>query len=180
MMWLQAYALSHSFFKKLIGFHVWSCCLQSLNLLCVASTIRVYFCMCVCVCAWCIISVWCSTDGKQQQQWRELLPTGIDGKLWNGNKASCHYSSASPPHAHKHTRQNAARQQRLETNEQITSPSSPSLADWTEFVTRDMHGELSFSLLAAETEAEDFCRVAKKRKSFYWNPDLLVFMDWIP
>ena len=88
--------------------------------------------VCVCVCVW----ERCSGDSEQRGL-RESLLTGSDGKLWNGNKASCHYSTNSL----SRTRWYTARQQWLQTNEQITSPSSPSLADWTQIVMRDMRSE---------------------------------------
>lgn len=90
-----------------------------------------YFCT-LCVCVW----ERCSGDSEQRGL-RESLLTGSDGKLWNGNKASCHYSTNSL----SRTRWYTARQQWLQTNEQITSPSSPSLADWTQIVMRDMRSE---------------------------------------
>lgn len=46
--------------------------------------------------------VWCGTD-SEQQGWRESLLTGSDGKLWNGNKASCHYNTNSFAHTHRYT-----------------------------------------------------------------------------
>lgn len=44
----------------------------------------------------------CSSDSEQQDL-RESLVTGRDGKLWNGNKASCHYSTKSLSCIHRYT-----------------------------------------------------------------------------
>lgn len=115
----------------------------------------------VCVCVWC---VWCMfiyvcltvcavmyyfcsasdvcTD-SEQQGWRESLLTVSDGKLWNGNKASCHYSTNSLFHTHTQTATQAstARRQWLQTNKQITSLSPPSLKNWTQIVMRHVRSE---------------------------------------
>ena len=67
----------------------------------------VYACLCVCAHdALFLYWVWCSTD-TEQQGWRETLLTGIDGKLWNGNKASCHYSTNSLSHPLAYARKTA-------------------------------------------------------------------------
>ena len=81
-------------------------------------TEHLVWCVCVCMCIWCMFicvclsvcardalflyCVWCSTD-TEQQGWRESLLTVSDGKLWNGNKASCHYSTNSLSCTHGYT-----------------------------------------------------------------------------
>lgn len=62
------------------------------------------------------------------------------------NKASCHYSTNSPL-LHWLSKMCGERLGWLQTNEQITSPSSPSQADWTQIITRDMCDKQSFSVL---------------------------------
>lgn len=47
--------------------------------------------------------VWCSSENEQQGL-RESLLTGSDGKLWNGNKVSCHYSTNFHSHTHMHSK----------------------------------------------------------------------------
>lgn len=71
-----------------------------------------------------------------------------ENHYWQAVMANCEMeikplviTAATLSLAHADTQASAARQQWLQTNEQITSPSSPSLADWTQIVMRVMRGE---------------------------------------
>lgn len=110
---------------------------------CVCARLYVW-CMfiCVCVCPWCIIS-FTACDAALTVSSRDE-----ENHYWQAVMANCEMeikplviTAPTLSLAHTDTQASAARQQWLQTNEQITSPSSPSLADWTQIVMRDMRGE---------------------------------------
>ena len=79
--------------------------------------------------------------------------------------------------AHTDTQASTARQQWLQTNEQITSPSSPSLADWTQIVMRDMHREQNhFECLQILLPLKLKALVEQLGKASLWN----LFEKWTP
>lgn len=78
--------------------------MESLNIRYVLC-IFIWLLVCVCACDVLFLRYVCMSCGSdsEQQGLRESLLTGSDGKLWNENKASCHYRTDSLSRTCRHT-----------------------------------------------------------------------------
>lgn len=113
--------------------------------------------------------VWCSTN-NEQHLWRESLLTDSDGKLWNGNKASCHYSTDSLSRTHRCIDERS--KTAMITDKRANSVCQLSLADMLNSNCYEIHAwwtENHFWILTktAATQADGFVEEHFSLNSFF-------------